>query len=266
MQNNKMLIGSRAAKVWFSDFREPKDTDYIIRGESCAISEKNTEKKQCWAFDKILDMFPEMEIAEPFLLYTLKLSHAYWDGIHWAKTMADIAFFQSRNVPFDEDIFDMLFKQWEEIKGPKRSSLNKSNEDFFKDNVRRKYVHDDLHYAIAYYEEPLYQRIKKNASKALTSKFLFDALSHQDKIKLAREEIYVTALERFLIPNDFRTNTQAAYLGALKMLITSMTRGFFARFLVENWLELRNRDNHDFCGKFKEALNNNLIKLCNSNK
>lgn len=244
-----MLIGSKAAKHWFPEFREPHDTDYISEEEI-----DNTDSKFCPSFAKVIEKYPNDSIANPQVLYTLKVSHAFWD-IHWEKTMADIRFFQSKKITLDEELFTHLYHDCELRYGKKQAYLNKSNDDFFKDGVTRKYVHDDIHAAMAFYDRPLYHRIKKDQDKALTSGDLFLQLSHEDKIKLCQEEIYVTALERFIIPANFERLTPfKSYLDACKLLITSMTKGWFPKFIVENWIDISTNNRYDYVRKFKQAL------------
>ena len=250
----QILIGSRAAKHWFPDFREPKDFDYLINTE--IKSSKTIEYHDAshgvglkWIFDN------SDEIATPEILYTLKLSHCFWSH-NWAKTMHDIKFFQEKHIQYNKELFDLLYKDWENIHGKKRAYLNKSNEEFFTEKVNRKYVHDDIHRAIAYYDEPMFERLKHDKSKAMLAKDLFEDISYEDKCRLCREEICVTALERFLIPEDFHFSKTGAYIAACKLLITSMTKGWFAFFLASNWLELHKPDNHDFIGLFKKNLYN----------
>jgi hypothetical protein len=168
--------------------------------------------------------------------------------------MFDIHFFQKKGCELDEELFGVLHKQWAIIHGPKRAKLSEQNEMFFKKTVERKYVHDSLHEAMKFYDEPMFQKIKIDKSKAAVSRKMFEELSHEDQLKCALEEIYVVALERFLIPADFKMHPKAARQEALRLLITSMTKGFFPRFMVTNWNELfvANNDN-SFVERFKLA-------------
>lgn len=259
MSKDIMLIGSRAAAHWYSDFRKQDDWDYI--------SENELDKSDCHycpSFQLILDKYPNQTIAPPEVLYTLKVSHAFWD-IHWEKTMEDIKFFQSKGLKVDEELYKSLYADCEMRYGKKNAYLNKPNEEFFTDVVDRVYVHDSIHEAIAYYDKPLYMSIKKDQALAMTSKELFLQLSNEDKIKLCKEEAYVVALERFMIPkNLIGMHPHVAYLKACKLLITSMTKGWFARHYVENWIDISKKDSYDYLRKFKEKVKNGLIKKINT--
>ena len=251
-----MVIGSQAAKYHFPDFYRPcKDIDKISE-----IKERGSDNHFCSSFQYILDSNPNLEYATPEILYTLKLSHCFWN-IHWNKTMRDILFFQQKRIKHDEELFQKLYLDWNNIHGSKKKvKLKKRNEEFFKDNVDRIYIHDDLHYAVAYYKEPLYQKIKSDKSSAATSQILFEQLSFEDKIKLCREESYVTALERILIPSEFTKSRKFAYIEAIKCLLTSMTSGWFPKFIALHWYLLYDLDDHDFVALFKTALIENKIK------
>ena len=67
---------------------------------------------------------------------------------------------------------------------------------------------------------------------------LFEALTHDEKLDLCREEIYVTALERILVPNDLRADTRRAYHWSLRRVLTSLFTGKWALFVALNLDEL----------------------------
>ncbi len=254
MKIDIMLIGSKAAKYHFSDFpREPADVDYISKEEV-----EKTDSKYCPSFELILKKY-RAEIAPPEVLYTLKVSHAAWD-IFWEKTMFDVRFFQSKGIRLDEELYPALYADCEKRHGKKKAYLSKSNEEFFNDNVRRVYVHDSIHAAVAFHDRPLYFDIKIDESKAQTCKALFWALTPPDRIKLCKEEIFVTALERFLIPADFQMHFQTAYWRAYKKLVVDMTGGYFCKFLIENCLELNKKPYFNFVKKFR-ANREKLVKI-----
>ena len=124
--------------------------------------------------------------------------------------------------------------------------------------MKRKYVHDTIHEAVAYYERPLYELI-------LTGKGVecdvdkMKKLSHEDQIRLAKEEIFVTAIERYLVPADFKFSAHRAYWLSLKKFVTTMSSGKMTRFLIDNFEKLA-KNNDDYVGKFKQ--NQDKLKLC----
>lgn len=267
MSNTKILVGSHAARHWFNDFREPGDVDYLVKGDLKGEARK-IEYHNVLRGDGLVNLFDSAAqsailMADPLggetigltaeQLYTLKLSHSFWN-INWDKTMFDINFYQKKKVVEDEVLFSSLYKDWVKIHGPKKARLKRPNEDFFTAAVSREFPHDSLHEAIAYYERPLFETVKYDKSQAYVEEELFLQLSDEDKLRLCREEIYVTALERFLIPKKFCYSTLAAYRGACRLLITSMSKGWFPKFIVLNWQTLNKPDNHPFVKLFKEKL------------
>lgn len=254
----KTLIGSRAAQFWFPEFRKTNDIDWMVLEKKKPEKSKLGRIEYHYAEAPALQRFMERAglVAPPTMLYTLKMSHIFWN-IHWDKNAADILWFQRQGVELDRELFNELYAAWEVIHGKKPAYLMKSNEDFFKDNVKRVYVHDSLHGALSYYEQPLYMSVKKDINKAALSYDMFLALPKLDKLRLCREEIYVTALERFMIPSEFSMNPWTVYRKAVCKLVTSMTKGWFPRFIMENWIELY-KPEIDYIQKFYE----NEDKLC----
>lgn len=247
-----LIFGSRAAKHWYPDFREPKrDTDYISK-----LKEKTRFVEHHWidSFQYVLERNSHPVFVDPDFLYTIKVSHAAWD-IHWDKTMLDIKFFKSKGCKLDYVLLDMLYDEWCKIHGNKKVNLNKYNEEFFTDAVDRKYNHDQLHEHFKFYNEPLHTKIRQDLSKAFPSKKMFFSLKVEEQFKCALEEIYVVATERYILPKGMPL--KHAKYKAMKQLITSMTKGWFNLFLIEQFDELyyNDLDKVHFEPKVKELLN-----------
>lgn len=248
------LIGSKALAYHFPDFyRKCKDYDYIVNDNRTSTREVEYHWAKSPGHEWILQQGP---IASPEILLTIKMSHSFWD-VHWEKTMDDILFLQRKKIEYIPELFEQLYQYWIFVHGEKKANLNKDNTTFFEDSVQRKYIHDDIHKVIAYYDEPLYTRIKTDKNKANVSHQLFLQLSKEDQLKLCREEIYVTALERFIIPH--KESSSKAYFFACKQLLISMTRGWFPKYIVENW-HLLHRPVDNFVAKFNQRISG--VRLC----
>ncbi len=258
MRGNNMkelIFGSVAAKYWFPDFREPKDLDYM----SQQGRKERSEQHYWWpTFQEISEKNKDSKYADPEFLLTIKMAHSRWD-IHWEKTAADILFFLNKGAKPDEEIYKKLIKDFQETHGKRWVSFKgKDSETFFQDAVERKYNHDDIHAAIAYYDKPLYEKIlKEPESKSVAcSKIKFDKLSEGDKVLLVKEEVFVTALERYLIPNNFKYSQNLAYHKSLKKLLTSMAEsGWFCRWMIFNYNLLAKNNDWTFISKFKQKFN-----------
>ena len=238
-----VLIGSRAIKDSFPDAREPKDWDYF--GPSPA-EETIIDGARIEAF-----YHPDLEkwewssgIASPDELYTIKISHAFWE-LHgtWNKHMMDALFLQKKGAKFIPELYDILYPIWEEVHGKKKVNLEADPDEFFNDKiVKRIYDHDSIHESVAYYDRPLFERILRDNSEVAVDKSKWEALDHEDKLKMVREEVYATALERKLVPTNYQGSPGAAYTWTLRKTITSLTKGWFALFVALNFKDLTKPD------------------------
>lgn len=215
-----LIYGSCALKYWYPESRIPSDVD-IISPNHDWIS----------AFEYVFGNNKHDQYVDPDLLYTIKVSHAAWD-IHWDKTMRDIAYLKNKGCKLDHNFYKVLYTDWSKIHKKKRVKLNVTNSEFFKPIVSRKFDHDWLHQQLCFYDRPMHEKIRKNINSPKCDKIMFDKLSYDDKIKTAVEEIRVIATERFIL-NGEKSLFKARY-NATKLLVTSMTTGWFNRFLIEN--------------------------------
>jgi hypothetical protein len=221
----KLLIGSRAIKYWFKDFpREPKDWDYI--GETPKWKDKGIEYHKNPVFRGY-----KKDVMGPDDLYNLKISHLFWD-ISWDKHMFDVMFLRDKGCKFDRKLFDKLYKYWTETHTKvKKSNLMLSADDFFDNAVGCPIEHDTIHEILNPY--PTYKKIAKNDGTVATDDDKFEALSHEEKMDLIREECMVMAYER-LGGRDFRS----AYKWMLKKLILGHLPIVEGLFAIMNYKEL----------------------------
>lgn len=229
-----VLIGSSAIKHWFPEFREPRDVDYF--------SETKIDGAECF-WHPALSTWDFGEIATVDEIYTIKISHAFWE-LHgtWDKHMFDAVFLNQNGAQFIPELYAILYPIWEEKHGKKKANLEATPEEFFNSNVYRIYDHDSIHESVAYYDKPLFDRILRDGSQVAVSKAKFDALHYTDKLRLVREEVYATALERQLIPQEYKGSPRAAYMWALRRTVTSFSKGWFPLFIVLNFSDLRRPD------------------------
>lgn len=244
-----MYFGSTALKYWYPDFkREPKDIDIMADDGVMTESEQHY-----WVptFKEIIELSSNKEYLDPDLLLTIKASHANWN-IHWDKTMVDIMFLKEKGHEINVPIYKKLIKDWTKVHGKMSAPLKgKTSKTFFEDAVPRKYIHDDIHKVIAFYDEPLYSRILKGDGTVVCLEYKFNELSFEDKVKLIKEEVYVTALERWIIPNDFDYSAGKAYMQSLRKFITTMSAGWISLWMIDNFKHI-NRNTFDYVSKFKE--------------
>jgi hypothetical protein len=233
-----MLIGSKAMKHWFPEFREPKDEDHF--------SPDPAKFGDNFWHESFPEVWSADYVASPSQLYTIKVSHSPWDlrNGSWEKHMYDILFLQDQGVSLNRGMWEILHPVWKEKHGRKRVNLDMTKDDFFDDAVDRKYDHDSLHESVAYHDRPMYTHfLKEGADVDIDNdKFWAPGVSHEDRLKTIREEVYATALERWVIPSDYRVSPRAAYARAMKKSITSLFKNEWALFIIENYKDLYKPD------------------------
>ena len=237
---NWLIIGSTAAYHWFPDHREPSDIDVLtpakISGNHSTLCVVDAQ----WhtAAQYLIDLNSNPVFMDPDLLFTLKVSHAHWD-VKFNKTLYDISFLKNHGAKLHTEAYQKLLPVWDAVHGKKFVNLNQPVERFFSDAVTREYNHERLHELVAFYDRPLHEQIRPDRGSAWCSKELFAGLSPEDQAKTALEEIMAVAIERGrLSTSSKRSEVLRAVHQSHHRLITSMTAGWFALYLILNAREL----------------------------
>ncbi len=240
-----LIIGSTAMKHWFPEVREPKDRD-------CFSPEQHQGWEVFWD-DRLTEYWPwpwmdvrPYRYATLHELYTIKVSHSSWElkNGSWEKHIEDAAFLKRKGAVLLPDLYKLLYSIWEDVHGKKKMDLSKEADEFFKDAVKRQYDHDSIHETVAHYDRPLYTRILKDGHSVDIDPKKMWALPFEDQVKLFREEIAATALERLVIPNNYNFSPGRAWRWALRRTITSLTKGKSSLFLIENYEHFRKPDDY----------------------
>ena len=243
-----LLIGSRAIKHWFPDFpREPNDTDYaVLETPKWTPSEEMVGKIE-YLINPIIGGMKG--VALPDVLYTLKMSHMFWNIAH-EKHSWDMVWLQKKGAKLDKELFFKLYEYFNEPHGAnKRSDLKMSSADFFTNALECPYDHDVLHTFLQ--DPPTYTKVLVGEVEVSEEKF--NSLSFEDKCNLVYEEIELMSWERWS-NLDYRK----AYGRMFKKFIISHAPIWEAIFILENFVKLsRFRRNHF------EILNNSIKKYGN---
>lgn len=252
-----MLIGSRALAVWNPKFILKPNADWDIVGpnhygitgkvEEHKLDHLNNEEIPRY-FDsgETLDGVPVCSLMG---LALIKRSHL-WRELDFDKHITHYHVF-IKPVLSDWCIFPSWEQnQWynERVKltleaYPQRGpNLDKSNEDFFDDAVEKVYEHDYIHELFAYHDRPLYTYLKYDSKvdKAWCERDLWKNLQNIDKHRCVAEETYVIATERFLIPSGWEVPTKLAYMKALKKVCTTLCKGWFRDWAIDNYPAVMN--------------------------
>ena len=258
MTRNWLIIGSVAKKHWFPDSRTPKDIDLLTPAKISGNHSSTCVVDAVWHDEAqwLIDINVDQVFLDADLLYTLKVSHAQWD-IHWEKTMSDIMFLKHKGCRLDKVAHARLVPLWEKIHGAKLVNLNKPNDEFFVDAVGRKYDHDLIHRLVAFNESPMHERIRPKSDSAWCDVNLFEALSADEKAQTALEEIMAVAIERGRLTSNSLLSDKLRFINrAYFLLCTSMTKGWFALYLIENSFNLLVTRRKQWMTKLNTALSN----------
>jgi len=252
-----LIIGSTAMARLLDECRSPKDLD--------TFSDEPLPGDDAFWHDSfypwLTDAWGRGRYATLDELYTIKVSHSYWElpNGSWDKHMSDIVALKNAGAKLDLDLHDLLYSVWEEKHGRKRVNLNMDKEAFFADAVKRIYDHDSIHESVAYGDQPMYDLLLSEGETIAMNMAAIKAMSFEDQIKLYREEIYATALERWVIPSDYTISPRLAYAWATRKTIVSLTKGWSARLLVENY-ELIRKPDMDYVAHHKSKAHK-LVRL-----
>lgn len=257
---SSVVVGSVAARHHFSSFpRQSKDVDVFATTDHGLSSGDGFDVfSHPWLDSWIEDRCSGYATVDE--LYTIKLSHSYWElkNGSWDKHIFDMRWLKRNGAQLIPELHDTLYKVWEEKHGKKKTTLQMEKDEFFTDAVKREFDHDSLHRTVAFNDEAMYERILRDGSTVdVDPKKLWD-LSHEDLVLLFREEIAATALERIMIPTNYRYSPGAAYRWSLRRTLTSLTKGKSARFIAENFEDFAIPD--DYMSRHY-ARKDRLIKL-----
>ena len=246
-----LIIGSVAAEAQVPGWRKPKDLDAFTNEDPESVT---------LGFELSGDLFWDDEltaILDPNTqryatvdeLYTIKHSHAYWElkNGSWGKHIADLLKLQEAGGTLIPEWHDVLYRVWERRHGKKMVDLTQEADEFFTDAVKRIYDHDSIHRSIALRGKPIYEDCLKDGKTVQIDMDKVWAMPHERIMQMFREEIYVTALERKVIPSGYKYSPGAAYQWALRRTITSLTKGKSAQYLVSHFAELT-KPNMDYVG------------------
>ena len=137
-------------------------------------------------------------------------------------------------------ILEIRRKELNLIKGVPGAHINlkKTNDEFLETEgtllVEKMIKHDDIHEMVMFGVVPMYTELKEDQSQATCLQPLFEALTYTQKCQCVMEEAMVLALERYLLP-EYERHQQRAYSLALTRVCTTITKGWFRLFAINNW-------------------------------
>lgn len=178
-------------------------------------------------------------------LYAMKKAHIGYP-VNWEKNISDYHRFKALGIKLSPEAYNFYTARKAEIETRFSTHVNLkvSNDKFFGQyDINRYYNHDDLHEWVKHEDVPMYKKIKHDQDMALCNYELWQELSYSQKLNTVREEVYSIALERVMIPFIMTRNKfydyHKAYEWALMRVSTTLTKGWFKEFAIENWPMLR---------------------------
>lgn len=231
-----MVVGSHALQKLGVCNRVPKDLDLWTDTQPDPEIEGKVDLFWHPLLSEIVPETSQWVHPSLDLMYTMKLSHSHWDlkNGSWGKHVADLIQLQNAGASLLWPEYKILYKVWEETHGKKVMNLDQDKTEFFDDAVRRKYDHDSIHESVAFGDHPIYEEILKDGASVDVDPQKLWALPHSRIVQLFTEEVCVTALERIVIPRNYRVSPGFAYQWALRRTITSLTKGKSSRFMLQN--------------------------------
>lgn len=231
-----MVVGSHALQKLGVCNRVPKDLDLWTDTQPDPEIEEKVDLFWHPLLAEIVPEAPKWVHPSLDLMYTVKLSHSHWDlkNGSWGKHIADLIRLQKAGAKLLEPEYKILYKVWEETHGKKVMNLDQDKTEFFDDAVRRKYDHDSIHESVAFGDRPIYEDILRDGATVDVDPRKLWSLPHSRLVQLFTEEVCVTALERIVIPRNYKVSPGFAYQWALRRTITSLTKGKSSRFMLEN--------------------------------
>lgn len=203
----------------------------------------------------------ELDVASPGGLALIKRSHL-WRNLSFDKHITMYHRYLANSVislsKQDEQFLKTRTELTHRTFPQGHPSLKKSKEEFFDDYVTKKYDHDDLHKIVAFNASPLYTRILKDNEPVFCDKEKWELLQHQEKLQCIAEETSVIAIERFLVPNDWKYPAKLAWMKSLQKVCTTLCSGWFRDYAIDYYPEVVDMfDNSKFLN-FKLRIYNEL--------
>lgn len=231
--------------------------------DSSAESLLNHPKLTKYTFkdhDNIVD--PDCLIATDSLCYMLKMSHRFLrNSPFFEKTRNDIMLLRYLGATMPPEFSEWYKQREKETYDYSHPNLKQSKNNFFDTpGVTYRYDHDTIHEAVKLYDTPAYSHFKDDEAEVYCSRAKFEGCDEKIKLASVLEESYVLALERCLVPFDFKTTPKDAFVMALQKVCTSITSGWWRDYAWEHYGNALAFYSDDYVDKFKYGLQQNIVK------
>lgn len=250
MSKKNILIGSRALAYWIPSFKLKPNADWDVISTTPIDGTEwhdryllnNDDLSYYTNDDHIIDFNGyKLHVLDLRGLSLVKRSHLHRD-LGFDKHITHYHRYLSIYADeYTHDDWNFLSERIDQtkIRFPKGNpNLMQSKEDFFDDYVDKKYDHDYLHTLVAFDDSPVYTKMLRDPKLAWCEKEKWLNLIHRERINAVAEETLVIALERFMVPSNWKHAPKHAYMKALKKVCTTLCSGWFRDFAIDNYPEI----------------------------
>jgi len=241
-----ILIGSRALDYWLDVGIVKENTDFDIISskpiegaefhDRWLLNNDNFDRFTCDS-DTIIFNEKVVHVMDVEGLAIIKRSHL-WRTVGFAKHITHYHKYLKPYVDLNSSILKERIKMTQEMYPQQGPNLKLSKGESFNDAVVKVFDHDYLHELFANEDKPMYTRLQKDDHEVFCHEYLWNNLSQEQKVLCVQEEVNVLATERFLVPSNFSYNKKMAYLKALEKVCTTVCKGYFRDFAIENYPEV----------------------------
>lgn len=240
------LVATNDHKPWFdSAFRilkeSPKKAVYLgnrqVEVEWVLPGSSNEELLQHTVGKFSHPRLGEIHYATPEALTSFYRAHLQFP-IQWSKHAPRYWALKDSGYRQVDSLYVKRLSETADRMKYRASRYDKPNASFFRDSVKREVPHDELHMKLAFYERPLFERIKRDMSRSGVCLDLFEALPRETQFESVWEEALVLGHERYRANGV--SDEESARL-ALFGLCTNWYPLEFRPFVLDNFRELLTR-------------------------
>lgn len=215
------------------------------------------------SFQQILNNHTTNENAYLWELYAIKRGHIHIPNKHWDKHIHDLHYIKALcgSLTDENSSLVKLHKQStnQRVKHRTPKLIGVTKDDFFDDNVKKFYEHDNIHWSMKHGDKPMFMHMQINPGSVECLKHLWDNFSTQEKDWCVLEEAYVIALEREIIPTEMGIKVGKlpflAFKWALMRICTNLCSGWFRDWAIDNYFRILNQYDADYIVKFWKNIN-----------
>jgi hypothetical protein len=200
-------------------------------------------------------------------LFAIKDSHKYKKfgsslNNHFWKTAIDWHTMKRMGCVIEDGYKDFhKLREKESYATQAHPKLNVNKDEFFNEahGVVYEFQHDSLHEAVKHLDKPAYIYYAKDDQPVFSDKVKFFACDPMIRFYGAIEEASVLALERSILVHGTWA-PKVAWTFGLSKIASSITSGFFRKWVYENIFDILKMYPEDYVEKFNIGLKNGTVR------